>query len=150
MKKIALFVTASVFIISLEGCAPRVHQRGFDAACVDFDSIKVGVDTKDTVRQKIGSPSAAASFNSDSWYYVSQVTSQQSFLNMKIKDKKVIAIEFDKNNRVKAVHKDFSGCAKNVKPVERETKTLGDQDTVWKEIIGNFGNFYKRSEAKTN
>ena len=131
--------------VALAGCEPQVHQRGFNAECVDFDSIKVGVDTKETVRQKLGSPSAAASFNSNAWYYSSQVTSQQSFLDMEVKDKKLVVIEFDKHNRVKSLNKNFDGCAQNIKPVERKTKTLGDKDTVWKEIMGNFGNFYKRT-----
>lgn len=144
MKKIYLYGILSTAFVALEGCEPQVHQRGFNAECVDFSVVKVG-DTKDAVRKKIGSPSAAASFNNNAWYYASQVTSQQSFLDMKIKDKKLVVIEFDKNDKVKAVHQNFEGCAQNVKPVERKTKTLGDQDTLWKEIMGNFGNFYKRT-----
>ena len=142
MKK---FFVLSLAVLILEACEPQVHQRGFNSECVNFDDLKVGIDTKETVRQKIGSPSAASSFNNNAWYYVSQLTSQQSFLDMEIKDKKVVVIEFDNNNKIKAIHKNFAGCAQNIKPVERKTKTLGDQDTLWKEIMGNFGNFYKRT-----
>ena len=59
----ALVVPAAA--ASLSACAPVASYSGFQAIESDPKDVKVGSDTKSTVRGRLGSPSAQGAFDSN-------------------------------------------------------------------------------------
>ncbi|HEX3674344.1 MAG TPA: outer membrane protein assembly factor BamE [Rhizomicrobium sp.] len=95
--KIPALALASILLI---GCTPVVSQRGYLADPVGEASIKVGTDTKTTIQARLGDPSTSATFNGDTWYYISSTERQVAFFDPIVLKRAVMAITFDKDGKV--------------------------------------------------
>ena len=60
-------------IVSLASCSPVRDRRGYIPEAEKIASISVGVDTKDSVNARLGSPSTVATFDTDVWFYISSM-----------------------------------------------------------------------------
>src|SRR5258706_6614955 len=83
---------------SLSACAPITSYSGFQAIESDPKDVKVGTDTKSTVRGKLGSPSATATFDPNVWYYMNQVKERVAFKRPNVVARNVTAISFNKES----------------------------------------------------
>jgi outer membrane protein assembly factor BamE (lipoprotein component of BamABCDE complex) len=132
----AAFVLA---LASTAACSPTMSHEGFQAVDVRPTDIKVG-DSRSTVLEKLGSPTATSTFDKDVWFYISQMRSQTSFYRPKTVSRDVVAIAFDHDTQeVKSVGhytlKDGRVFAYNT----RETPTRGREMTVLEQLIGSIG-----------
>ncbi|HEY5338267.1 MAG TPA: outer membrane protein assembly factor BamE [Rhizomicrobium sp.] len=96
MRKSALVLTGLLLV----GCAPVINQRGYLPDPAGEASVKVGVDTKTTIQQKLGDPSTTATFGDDSWYYVSSIERQVAFFDPTTTSRKILMVHFDKDGKV--------------------------------------------------
>ena len=99
-------VVSSVLLagaIALIACAPVISQRGYLPDPSVESSIKTGTDTKTTVQERLGYASTTATFGNDSWYYISATEKQVAFFNPTILKRQVLAVYFDKQNKVTGV-----------------------------------------------
>ncbi len=140
LRKIAIAAIAvSTLAGSISACAPVTALNGFQAIDVKPQDIKVGVDTRDTVRTRLGSPSTVAAFDPNIWYYVTQVSDKIAYLNPQIKSRIIVAIHFDKDQKVSEVRtlglRDGYDLAYN----KRETPTRGRELSVIEQLLGNIG-----------
>jgi outer membrane protein assembly factor BamE (lipoprotein component of BamABCDE complex) len=128
-------------VILLGACTPITSYQGFQAVEANPKDVKVGVDDKATVRDRLGSPSAVATFDPNTWYYISQVTDQMAFRKADIRRRDVVAINFDKgDDKVLAVNT-YSLKDGHVVPYNRRsTPTRGRELSVIEQILGNIGN----------
>ena len=58
------------------GSVYMAEQRSPVVRNVAFKIVKVGMDTKSTVLDQLGSPSAQSTFDPNTWYYVTQISAQ--------------------------------------------------------------------------
>lgn len=140
MPRTSACFALAIGLAALGACAPTVYHQGFQAIDVKPADIKVGSDTRSTVLQKLGTPTAMSTFDKDVWFYISQMRSQTSFYNAKTVQRDVVAISFDHDTeQVKAVDdftlKDGRVIAYN----KRETPTRGREMTVLEQLIGSIG-----------
>jgi outer membrane protein assembly factor BamE (lipoprotein component of BamABCDE complex) len=122
-------------------CTPTTTFQGFQAIDARPQDVQTGIDTKDTVRAKLGTPSAVSTFDPNVWFYISQVTESQSFYKPRLLRRDVVAVSFDKggdtvNNVDVLTLKDGRVIAFN----GRETPTRGRELTVLEQLIGSIGN----------
>jgi outer membrane protein assembly factor BamE (lipoprotein component of BamABCDE complex) len=139
IRRVAAFALSSVILLG--ACTPITTYQGFQAVEANPKDVKVGVDSKTTVMDRLGSPSAVATFDPNTWYYISQITDQMAFHKANIRQRDVVAINFDKSDdRVTAVNyytlKDGHVVAFN----RRSTPTRGRELSVIEQILGNIGN----------
>lgn len=102
MTRLTNFAFAIVLSsLSVAGCSARIDHHGYIAKPGAFGQISNGM-SRTEVESILGSPSTTASivFDSDSDYYITSVTESRSFLNPRETDREVIAVRFDRNNRV--------------------------------------------------
>src|SRR4029078_1837184 len=85
---------------TLSACAPIQSYSGFQTIESDPKDVKVGTDTKSTVRGRLGSPSAMATFDNNTWFYMNQMKSRVAFKKPQIVARNVTAISFDKDSEV--------------------------------------------------
>lgn len=101
------FAVASTVLLAgaalLIACAPVISQRGYLPDPAAEATIKTGADTKTTVQERLGYASTTATFNNDSWYYISATEKQVAFFNPTILKRQVLAVYFDKQNKVTGV-----------------------------------------------
>lgn len=126
--------------LAVGACAPITSHQGFQAVETSPKDVKVGVDTKSTVTEKLGSPSTVATFDPNVWYYMSQVTDRVSFYRPQVRSRDIVAITFDKaTEQVAAVNSFTLKDGKVVAFNGRETPTRGRELTILEQLLGNVG-----------
>src|SRR5215469_10329231 len=91
----ALAVSA---LVLLGACTPITTYQGFQAVEANPKDVKVGVDSKASVMDRLGSPSAVAAFDPNTWYYISQVSDAVAFHRAEVKRRDIVAIAFSKED----------------------------------------------------
>ncbi len=134
-------IIASFTGIVLSGCSPQKFVRGYMTDEKVISAIRPQVDTHDSVREMLGSPSSSAIFDNDNWYYVSKNSEQLAFFKEDITKMDIIAVRFDKDGYVTAVDRYTLADHNNVDPVGDKTKTHGRELSFLQELFGNIGRF---------
>ena len=123
----------------LSACAPTTAYNGFQAVEDKPEDIKAGVDTKSTVLTRLGSPSAQATFDPNIWFYVTQVTDKVAYKNPRVRVRTVVAVTFDKDEKVKTVNTYGLTNGYQIAINKRQTPTRGRELTALEQILGNIG-----------
>lgn len=132
---------AAVCFTALGACTTEQTIRGFIVDEVVLESIVVGLDNRNSIRENMGNPSVASTFDQSRWYYISSSTRKRSFLDERARSQLVVAITFDRNGIVNEVQRYTLADAKRVEPVEETTPTRGKTLGFWQQIFGNIGRF---------
>ncbi len=133
---------AAVFLAGsgLAGCSPITSYSGFQAIDSDPKDVKVGEDTKSTVRAKLGSPSVQSTFDPNVWFYVNQIKERVAFQRPRITARNVTAITFNKDSEmVQTVDVYTLKDGKVIAFNGRETPTRGREMTVLEQLLGSVG-----------
>jgi outer membrane protein assembly factor BamE (lipoprotein component of BamABCDE complex) len=125
---------------ALAACAPLRTVSGYQAIDHQPKDMKVGMDTKSTVLEQLGSPSAQSTFDTNTWYYITQNSAQVGYHTPHITKRAIVAITFDKESeKVTKVDtlslKDGNQVAYN----NRETPTRGRELSALEQLLGNVG-----------
>jgi outer membrane protein assembly factor BamE (lipoprotein component of BamABCDE complex) len=137
---VAAGLLAAAGAASLSACAPIQSYSGFQTIESDPKDVKIGTDTKSTVRGRLGSPSATSTFDPNTWFYMNQMKSRVAFKRPEIVSRNVVAISFDKESElVKSVNSYTLKDGKVVAFNGRETPTRGRELTILEQILGNVG-----------
>jgi outer membrane protein assembly factor BamE (lipoprotein component of BamABCDE complex) len=133
---------AAVAALALGACTPIVAQHGFIPDNELVERVKTGVHTRSQVAEILGAPSSVASFNGETWYYITRRTETVAFLKPKVTDQRVVAVSFDPDNGLVAEVRRFSvEDGRDVAFVERETPTRGKELGFVEQLLGNVGRF---------
>lgn len=128
-------------LAALAGCSLPVNDRGNLPKPDLLAQIKPGVTDEASVKALIGTPSSIATFDGDTWYYISRKEKQIAFLRPEILDQDVYVIRFDAKGIVTSVtHKGLQD-AQNMTPNPNATPAQGREYTFLEQLIGNFGKF---------
>jgi outer membrane protein assembly factor BamE (lipoprotein component of BamABCDE complex) len=134
MKLPAKFLVLAA-IAALIACAPVISQRGYQPDPANEAAIKPGSDTKTSVQSRLGYASTTATFGNDSWYYISATEKQVAFFTPTVLKRQILAVYFDKNNKVTGV-RHFSLRNGHVISFEsRETPARGRELTFLQQLL---------------
>lgn len=137
----AVALGACVIAFTLAACGPPNDLRGNNPDNKMLASIQPGVTDKASVTRLLGSPSTVATFDPNTWYYVSQETQNVAFFKPKLKDEKVVSISFDKKGVVQKVALLNMKDHRDIVPNPDKTPAPGREFTILEQLIGNFGRF---------
>jgi len=117
-----------------------VNRRGYYAKPGALNQIREGM-AKSEVEAIMGSPSTTASVNlqGDSYYYISSVTSQRSFLEPTEQNREVIAIRFDRNDQVTSVGQYGLEDGRVINILDRKTPVVGQEFNLIRELLSGRG-----------
>jgi outer membrane protein assembly factor BamE (lipoprotein component of BamABCDE complex) len=132
---------AVLAIASAAACAPVQTYSGFraDRNNVEITEPQVGVDTRDTIVQRFGTPSTTAVFDQTAWYYVSSVQEQVAFYTPRITERQVMVVHFD-GETVAGIERYGVERGRIVNYDSHATPTRGRELGVLEQIFGNIGN----------
>ena len=80
--------------ISLSACESQVSIRGNMPDIEEIEAISPGVDTKEDVVARLGTPSSVSTFLDNTWYYIGQRVEQFAFYAPEVTDRGVLVVEF--------------------------------------------------------
>lgn len=122
-------------------CAPTVDIRGNLPDDDRLKEIKEGTTTREQVQEKLGSPTAIATFDDNVWYYIGKKTEQTAFFNPKVLEQRVLVLRFGDAGRLTEMKTLTLGDAQEVSLVQRATPTAGQDMGILEQLVGNLGRF---------
>ncbi|MBN9571487.1 MAG: outer membrane protein assembly factor BamE [Alphaproteobacteria bacterium] len=134
-SKLALKAAGVAAAALLIACTPVVSQRGYLGDLATEGAIKPGTDTETTVQERLGYPSTTAAFGSDTWYYISSTEKQVAFFHPTVLRRQILAVYFDKDNRVTDLRHYTLNDGHVIAFESRETPARGRELTFLQQLL---------------
>lgn len=117
-----------------------VSRRGYYAKPGALSQISEGMP-KSEVEGVLGSPSTTASvnFQGDSYYYITSVTEQRSFLTPQERTREIIAVRFDRADKVTTVAQYGLEDGHIINMLDRKTPVAGQDFNILSELFSGKG-----------
>lgn len=145
-----ILASALALALGAAGCSPVVTNHGYAPPEERVAQVVAGVDTRGSVRRKLGRPVATGAFSEDGWYYVSTTVERRAFYAPEITERRIVAVSFDGRDRVVAVDRFGLEDGKVVDLETRTTPTFGRQLTILQQVLGNIGSLEGFVESANN
>ena len=138
--------------IGLSGCAlfkPGVVQRGSLVEADDYNKLKTGVTTRSDVMDALGSPTAHATFDDNTWVYASmtQVLAPISF--PRVRRQEAVVLTFDQDGILRNLRVLHKNDARYVSMASGRTPTPGTKINIMQQILGNVGRYNPLSQMSS-
>ncbi|GEO81621.1 outer membrane protein assembly factor BamE [Pararhodospirillum oryzae] len=141
MKVLPGVILSAGLLLAAGACSHDINAHGNLPAEEALARVQVGEQTRADVQSLLGTPSATALFGGETWYYISNQTTQVAFLAPEEVNRHVVAVHFDANGRVSGVERLTKADGRQVAILQRETPTRGTESTFLQEFFGNLGRF---------
>jgi len=132
MKFAAIPLAAIALLVA---CAPVISQRGYLPDPENEKAIKAATDTKTSVQSRLGYASTTATFGNDSWYYISATEKQVAFFTPTVLKRQILAVYFDKQNKVTGVRRYGLEHGNVISFEKRETPARGRELTFLQQLL---------------
>ena len=139
MPKARILIAGALALGLISACERIIEQHGYAPGPTELAQIRVGQDTRASVRQKIGRPSTTGIFLPDRWYYVASEVEKYMFYAPRVASRRVVAVRFDQEDRVASVNEYGLEDGRVIDLETRTTPTLGRELTVLQQLLGNIG-----------
>ena len=116
-------------------------QRG---NMVDADTVKQlvpGTSTRSDVTTLLGSPTAKATFDDNTWLYIAEVTRPVIAGTQAVLNQQVVALTFDDKGVLRNVATLTADDGKSVSMASGATPSPGSDATFMQQLLGNVGRF---------
>lgn len=118
---------------------PQVRGNQVDADAVG--QLVPGTSTRADVTAAIGSPTAHASFDDNTWLYIGEVTQPVIAGTTSVDSQQVYVLRFDQQGVLKSVDHKTQKDSEDVDVVARTTPSPGNSATFLQQLLGNVGKF---------
>ena len=133
--------------LTLGGCGvtrifnPTHSRRG---ALVEDDALKQlvpGTSTRADATSLLGSPTARATFDDDTWLYITQITSTRIGQTPGVTMQKVLVLKFEPNGTLKSLRQLDRADGKQIAMAPGATPSPGSEASFMQQLLGNVGRF---------
>jgi outer membrane protein assembly factor BamE (lipoprotein component of BamABCDE complex) len=138
MKKYITFILSGFLMVS--ACTPTTVNRGNFLHQDDIAAIQPFTSNKNDVLNILGTPTAKAVFDENTWYYVGLTTEKKSFMDEKVTGRQTVKISFSDTDFVDTIAL-VENDPVDVPTNNRITPTSGNEVTALQQILGNIGKF---------
>jgi outer membrane protein assembly factor BamE (lipoprotein component of BamABCDE complex) len=135
----ALMAAVAVACVASAGCAPIRDVRGYIPDQEKVEKVAVGQDTRDSVQEKLGTPSSSAAFGDPVWYYISSEEERYAFFTADTTSRQILAIQFNDDGKVADIRRYGLEDGQVVDLVSRETPTRGREMSLLQSLFGGIG-----------
>ena len=131
----------ALVLFALGACAPQFRNHGFVPSEEDLSEIVVGVDTKASVDETVGTPSATGVLNDDGYYYVRSRTRTIGPRAPQVVDRQLVVIDFSETGVVTNIQRFGLEDGRTVLLSRRVTDSPTKGKGIIRQLLGNVGNF---------
>jgi outer membrane protein assembly factor BamE (lipoprotein component of BamABCDE complex) len=130
------FILFLALFAGLSGCGAFESSltHGYIPQAGALDQVPVG-SSKEQVQFVLGTPSTVSSIDGDVYYYISQQVERSPIMGVQVQDQHVLAIYFDKNQRVSRIANYGLSDGKIIDTISRKTPTGGNEVTFLQQIF---------------
>jgi outer membrane protein assembly factor BamE (lipoprotein component of BamABCDE complex) len=132
-------LAAICIALSVSACAADVAKHGHIFTDEDLAQVKEGM-TRDQIILALGTPDTKSTVGQEAFYYISTTTKRSAaFMSPTIVDRRVVAVYFDKKEKVTRIAHYGLQDGKVVDLSSNVTPSKGSEDGLLKEIFRNIG-----------
>jgi len=140
-KTLARVVTMCLVLVTLSACQAVYRNHGHIPTAEELALVKIGVDTRETVKESIGAPSSSGVLNENGYYYVASRIRHRGATRPTVVSRSLVAISFDQRGVVRNIER-FGLERGRLVVLERAVTSSSIQDkTFLRQLLGNLGNF---------
>lgn len=150
----ALFTAAPAVALAacllLPGCTWLMAPPQVRGNHVDTDQLKElvpGTSTRADVTALIGSPTAHATFDDNTWLYVSETTQPRIGSTLAVLKQDVVVLTFNEQGVLKDIRNVPKDEGEPFQMVSRTTPSPGTEASFFQQLFGNIGRFNPTSTA---
>lgn len=126
-------------LLAVTACAPVYRNHGYAPPDNELSAVQVGVDTRETVAEKVGRPSASGLLNDVGWYYVESRWKHYGAREPQEIDRQVVAITFTESGTVANVER-FGLERGQIVPLSRRVTESNIKGVGFlRQLLGSFG-----------
>ncbi len=145
MSRFGLVGVWSAAALALSACAPQVTVHGFTPSEEELELIEPGVDTLDTVRDRIGRPANSGLLRGNTWYYIQSRMEQLTYNPPRETEREIVRIVFTEEGLVESIDRFGLEDGRVIDLNTRVTVTDTGQLGIFEQLFGNIFNFNAES-----
>ncbi len=126
-------------MLALAACSTVYRNHGYVPAEDELAKVEVGVDTRETIAEKIGRPSAQGLLNDVGWFYVQSRFEHYGPREPREVERQVVAVTFTPNGTVEDVARYGLEDGRVVTISKRVTETGIKGVSFIRQLMGNVG-----------
>ncbi len=138
-RRAAPWLAGAMIVVAVSACSPVYRNHGYVPTEVELSQVKVGVDTQETVAQKLGRPAASALLNDGDWYYVQSRWENFGARAPKEIDRQVVAVSFAESGTVQNVERFGLEKGRVIVLSRRVTETNVKGPGLIRQLMGSIG-----------
>lgn len=132
---------AILAVASATACSPVYRNHGYVPSEDELSVIVVGVDSRATVDEVIGAPSAGGLLEGGDYYYVRSRVKHFGMMRPEVVERQVLAISFDSRDLVRNIERFGLEDGRAVPLTRRVTSSSVEDKGFLRQLLGNIGNF---------
>jgi outer membrane protein assembly factor BamE (lipoprotein component of BamABCDE complex) len=136
-----LSMTACLSVTACGWLLPPPQTRGNKVGEEELKELVPGTSTKSDVTALIGSPTQRATFDENTWLYITEVTRPRVGRTLGLLDQDVVVLTFDDRDVLSGVKTVTSADAIPVTVIARTTPSPGTEASFLQQLLGNIGKF---------
>ncbi len=136
-RAIRLGLIGAVLLIA--ACSTVYRNHGYVPTDDDLALVEVGVDTRETVSEKIGRPTASGLLNDTGWFYVQSRWAYRGAFEPREIERQVVSVTFTEAGTVENIERFGLERGKVVPLSRRVTETSVKGLSVIQQLLGSFG-----------
>ncbi|TNF64469.1 MAG: outer membrane protein assembly factor BamE [Rhodobacteraceae bacterium] len=141
LRRLGRMALVACLTLGLAGCVEQVRKHGYVPSEEDLAEIVVGVDTRDSVAETVGTPSSSGVLNEGGYYYVASRISTFGPREPRVIDREVVAISFNQQGVVENIERFGLQDGRVVQLSRRVTESSVSNRSFLRQLLGNLGNF---------
>jgi outer membrane protein assembly factor BamE (lipoprotein component of BamABCDE complex) len=141
MRRTVPLLLVGALALAAAGCESVVEHRGFSATPGSVEKLEVNTQSREDVIRLIGTPTAVATFNPNTWYYISQQQETFAFFKTDTTEQHVLQLAFNDAGRLTTIKNYDLKDGQDITMVSRVTPTAGKELTILEQLLGNVGKF---------
>lgn len=125
----------------LSGCETIVDHKGFQREHSHMNEVEVNKDTRESVREKVGSPTIELPYPDEAghtiWYYVSRQVNEGTFSLPSVVEQKTYVLRFNPAGVLISLEESDKHKAVAMNKALTESSTY--ESGVFRDVFGSFG-----------
>jgi outer membrane protein assembly factor BamE (lipoprotein component of BamABCDE complex) len=138
--------------LCLTSCAwmlPPPQTRGNKVEPEQLKELVSGTSTKADVTALIGSPTQKATFDENTWLYITELTRPRVGRTLGVLDQAVVVLSFDDRGVLRGIKTVTNNDAISVSVASRTTPSPGTEASFMQQLLGNIGKFNAAGSSGT-
>ncbi|WP_270733066.1 outer membrane protein assembly factor BamE [Shimia sp. Alg240-R146] len=140
-NKAIKYAVLGVLLVTAVACTTRFRNHGYVPSEAELAEIALGADTRDTISETIGSPSASGMLSDSSYVYVRTRIKHYGGRAPQVVERQIVEIGFDQRGIARNVEHYALEDGQAVPLTRRITDSGIEKSSFLRQLLANIGNF---------